>query len=60
MIEIEFDRQIEDLKRNIDFAINNLVILTNPNTTGYDDMQEVYIDDLMKIMRKLVKIKRKL
>ena len=51
------DEKIVNAKDHIDEAYKELLIFLDK---GHDDYKEEYIDDVHKIMRKLLKINRKL
>ena len=57
-MQTEFIMVRNNLELKVDEAIQDILILLNPSTDGYDDMGTTYIDALHSYLVELTKIKR--
>lgn len=58
--ETTADNALERAKQNINDAITNLQIVTNPFTEGNKNYKETFIENVEEVLSELYKVRRKL
>jgi len=52
------DEKLEEAKENINIAYKNILTVLDPDTWGSNEFNAYYLDDLHKVLLKLLEIKR--